>query len=52
MKTELAIIGLVVLEGLAMLCGEDGAFFLPVVAIIGALGGYHARPVIEKVVAS
>ncbi len=35
-----AIVGLTVLESIAMLTNTDGIFLLPIAAIIGGLAGY------------
>lgn len=44
-----AIIGLVALEITALVLGKDGAYFLPVVAIIGGIAGYSMREVKETI---
>jgi hypothetical protein len=41
MVTIVAIIALSFLEGCAVLTGTDGAYFLPVVAVIAGLAGYQ-----------
>lgn len=41
MKTVAAIVGIVVLEGIALYQGVDGAMLSTVVAILAALGGYE-----------
>lgn len=40
MERIVAVIGLVILESIAMFTGHDGAFFLPVVGVIGGIVGY------------
>jgi hypothetical protein len=49
MRTECAILALAGLEIAAMLTGNDGAYFMPIVGIIAGLGGYSLRPKIEAV---
>ena len=39
-KATVTIVALTVLESVAMITGHDGAFFMPVVAIVSGLGGY------------
>lgn len=43
-----AIVGLVVLESIALLEGIDGAFLLPVACIIAGLAGYEFRILKEQ----
>lgn len=40
MKTELAIIGIVLIEIVALMNGIDGTLMLAMVSIIAGLGGY------------
>ena len=37
---EVAIAGIVILEGIALVQGIDGAFLLPIVCIISGIAGY------------
>jgi len=49
MQTKnVAIIGLVVLEVVAMITGTDGALLLPIAAIIAGLGGYELKGIRER----
>lgn len=52
-ETVLAMVGILALaflEGVAILCGFDGQFYLPVVAAISGIAGFALRPTItEKV---
>ena len=47
---SIAIVCISGLEGLAMISNVDGTTFLPVIALIGGLAGYHVRPLAENVV--
>ena len=49
MKTEIGIVTIGCLQGLAMVLNKDGATLMPVVAVIGALVGYHIRPIAENI---
>lgn len=44
-----AIISLAILESVAMITGHDGALFLPVAALIGAIAGYQLRDIDFKI---
>jgi len=41
------ILGLTIIEGIALLTGTDGALFLPIAAIIAGVAGYSARSLKE-----
>lgn len=43
-----AIVGLTVLESVAMLTGNDGTLFLPVVAAVAGIGGFSIGKVKGK----
>lgn len=45
---DVAIIGIVVLESVALITHTDGAFFMPVVGVICVLAGYELRIFKEK----
>ena len=42
-KTEIAIIGIVILESIALLNGIDGAMLMTAMATIAGLGGYALK---------
>uniref|UniRef100_A0A6H1ZZF6 Uncharacterized protein n=1 Tax=viral metagenome TaxID=1070528 RepID=A0A6H1ZZF6_9ZZZZ len=44
-----AISALALLESVAMITGHDGALFLPVAALIGAIAGYQIRDIDFKI---
>lgn len=43
-----AILGIVILEGIALATHTDGAFFGPAIAVIGGIAGYELRGLKEK----
>lgn len=45
----IAIICLTALEIVALLTGQNGALFLPIVGVIGGIAGYNIKPVIDKI---
>lgn len=45
---DIAIIGIVTLESIALITHTDGAFFMPVVAAVCMLAGYEIRIFKEK----
>jgi len=49
-KVLVAIVGLVILECVAMFNGINGTVFSVVIAAIAGLGGYSLRPVVDKAV--
>jgi len=42
-KTEIAIIGIVILESIALLNGIDGTMLMTAIATIAGLGGYALK---------
>jgi len=44
-----SIIGLIALEGIAILTKTDGAYFMPIVAVVGGLAGYQASQHLESI---
>jgi len=49
MIEELAILVIGGIQIAAMVTDQDGVTLLPVIALIGALAGYHVRPKVDDV---
>lgn len=49
MKTYIAIIGLTVLESIALVTGHDGLLFSLIVAAVSGLGGYAIHDKKEEI---
>ena len=47
--TVAAILGLVIIEVVALLNGVNGTLLAAIVAVVAGLGGYNAKPLLEKV---
>lgn len=47
-KTEVAMVCLTVLEAIALVTNKDGAYFMPIVGLVSALGGAAAWPAVKK----
>jgi len=52
LKVLAAIVGLVVLECVAMFCGINGTVLRLVVIAVAGLAGFTLRPIVEKAVKS